>query len=177
MKKLIFAGLICAFGPAAFAQNLIQNGSFETGDTTDWTVNSLSVYSGVNTAQAEDGSYSLQLGALTQNADDIFQMVSDTAGATYTLSFWDIDTYQEGSAGDELLYNGNVLYNADPGSSWSQHTFTVTGTGSDKVEIAGWDSPAYMYVDNYSMVASTPEPASMALLGLGAFALLRRRRR
>jgi len=178
MKKLALVALGVAFGSLAFGQNLLTNPGFETGDYTGWTIDSQSIYMAVNTVDPHSGSYALQIGATTADGDQIHQTVADTSGANYVVSFWAVNV-DAGSGEDavHVSYDGNTLYNADPGGAYAQFSFNVVGTGSDTVTIAGWNSPSYSYVDDVSMAAPVPEPASMAALGIGVLALIRRKRR
>jgi hypothetical protein len=61
-------------------------------------------------------------------------------------------------------YSGVVIDPADPGT-YNEFVF-VTNRG-------GWETEGFYYVDNIQL---TPEPATIALLGLGALALLRKKR-
>ena len=63
------------------------------------------------------------------------------------------------------------LTNPNTGVNWSQFSFTEMGTGSDTISFSFRDDPAYMALDNVSVVPSAvPERSNLAmLLGFGAF--------
>jgi|SRR5579871_5826743 len=184
MKKLLFVGLAAAFATGAFAQNLVNNPGFETGDLTGWTVNHAGGFSGVGTSPGSphSGSYSLYLGATSSgDAEDISQSITTVTGAQYLVSFWAYDEYgaNDPAAGLNVTFGGNSVFGGIPNpSTYAQYsgTFTATGT-STTLDVNGWETSAYINVDDISVTrVQTPEPASMAVLGLGALALIRRRR-
>ena len=79
--------------PKTFAQNLLANGSFETGDFTGWTTGGnfedTEVVSGAfyQYTGAQDGSFYAVLGPVGSDAT-LSQTFSDTVGGHYTFSFW-----------------------------------------------------------------------------------------
>ena len=184
LKTLLAIGALCVCLTAttAFAQNLVNNGSFETGDFSGWTeggnfqftqvvTGPFSVYSG-----AEDGNFYVTMGPVGSDGT-LSQTIADSAGAQYTLSFW------FGSNGDNpsdfsVSWDGTNLLsltNPNTGVNWTQFTFQVTGTGSDTLQFAFRDDPAYMALDNVSLTEnsgqSVPEPSSFLLLGTGVLGL------
>lgn len=173
---------VCLCAPTTFAQNLVNNGSFESGDYSGWTTGGnfqftqvvsgpFSSYSG-----AEDGSFYSTMGPVGSDAT-LSQTLTTVAGAQYTLSFW------FGSVGDNpsdfsVSWDGTSLLslsNPNTGANWTQFTFQVTGTGSDTLQFAFRDDPAYLALDNVSVTQnsgqSVPEPSSFLLLGTGVLGL------
>jgi len=188
MKKLALVALGVVCGSLAFGQELLTNPGFEantfsTGTApTGWTViesGGISDYFSATTP-VYDGAQSLALGAFgTPFEDDSFyQNIATTVGQQYTFSLW---MYGDGTPGEvTMTFAGTVLYQTEPTiGSWTQQSFTVTATSTtSQVMIGGDNSPAYNYVDDASFQAvAAPEPASMAALGIGVLALIRRKRR
>lgn len=185
MKTLLafVAAVLVLSAPMAFGQNLLTNGSFESGDfAPGWNCGGNCEFTQVVSGPfyvyngAQDGQFYVTGGAVGAPAD-ISQTFSDTAGAQYTLSFW------MASVGDDPSFfgvdiNGNSLLSQnDPntGGVWTQFTFNFTGTGSDTLTFHIQDDPEYIALDNVSVEQSgggtVPEPSSFLLMGSGVLGL------
>jgi hypothetical protein len=176
---VVILGLVLlVIAPQTFAQNLVQNGSFESGDFTGWSGDQLGMlvtsggwdsYTG-----AQDGTYYAVMGAVGGDGT-LTQAITDTAGASYKFSFWMAAQGDENSDFN-VYWDGTLLLsltNPDTGSQWTQFSYQVTGTGSDTIQFAVRDDPAYIAVDNVSVTPNTtaPEPGSLMLMGTGILAL------
>jgi hypothetical protein len=166
----------------AFGQNLVNNGSFETGDFSGWTTGGNFEFTSVVSGPfyvyngAQDGSFYSVWGPVGSDGS-ISQTISDTAGASYTLSFW-MAAVGDDPSDINVFWNGdNLLSQFDPntGGAYQQFTFQVTGTGSDTLTFALRDDPAYIALDNISLTqnggGTVPEPSSFLLMGSGVLGL------
>ncbi len=179
---IVAFALFVVYAPTTFAQNLLTNGSFETGDFTGWTTGGnfedTEVVSGAfyDYTGAQNGNFYAVMGPVGSDGT-LSQTLTDVAGAQYTVSFW------FGSVGDNpsdfsASWDGTPLLsltNPNTGAAWSEFTYTVTGTGTDTLTFAFRDDPAYMALDNVSVTEnsgqSVPEPSSFLLLGTGVLGL------
>lgn len=176
MNRFLLVGVAVATTSAAFAQ--VVNGGFESGDFTGWTTQPASSGSWffVRSTGAHSGSFSVAFGGYGGISDEIFQSVSATNGGSYVLSFWLNNLNQLGDDKMTVSWEGQSLFDASAPVGWTQYSFNVTAhSATPEVRIAGFDGIDFSYVDDVSLTA-VPEPASMAVLGTGALALLRRRR-
>lgn len=178
----IVAVTILLLAPAAFAQNLLSNGSFQTGSFSSWTTGGnfedTEVVSGAfydYTGGQDGNTFYAVLGPVGSDGT-LSQSFATTAGTRYTFSFW-IASVGDADSDFSAYWDGTQIYSVtdpDTGANWSQLTFTETGTGHDTIQFDFRDDPEYIGLDNVSVVAapsSTPEPSSFLLMGSGALAL------
>src|SRR5271165_176730 len=176
MKLLtIFAAGVLAFWAlsttnANAGPNLIVNGGFETGDFTGWTAVAVSYPIYVTTSPVYAGTYSAQIAGYDYGPDTLTQVVADTAGQTYDLSFY---LYFAPAGPTQLTYvqwNGATVFSeAAPtvGGFWEHFMTQVVGTGSDSLEFFDANNPGLDYLDNVSLTAGIPEASTWAMMMLG----------
>lgn len=186
MKHYLAAATIAlalAASPAG-AVNIVTNPGFETGDTTGWDVAG-GDFRFVATNRPHTGLYSWVAGD-TPPGSRLSQTIVTTPGQAYDLSF-----YLHGGDSSNptriwaVEWNGVTLDGATNPAlfPYTQMSYSVLGTGSDTVTFVLAHIPDAFYLDDVSLEASTevaaPEPATLAVLGLGlaGLSLTRRQRR
>lgn len=155
-------------------QNLVENGGFETGDFTDWTlvgdgesyqdqglgvgllienavINSQSftgasgyIHSGTNAAALGESGF---LATLSQNIPTVPQ-------ASYRISFWLVNKTNAVTEQFELSWDGNAIYNIlNPKVfAWTNLNFVVTATDTNSVlQFAAENDQGYFGLDDVSV--------------------------
>lgn len=171
---------------------LVQNGGFETGDFSDWTLvgnggNPDSLYNGVVNANyggngnnwaaalVHSGAFGAALG--DTNLATLSQTLPTVPGRKYLLSFW-LDNPITG-AGEQFLVNWNtnstatnrIYYlNNPPVLSWRKVSFVLTATDTNTTLQFGAQNDQFFFgVDDVSVVAVFPpslttQPTNLTLL-------------
>ena len=155
-------------------QSLVQNGGFETGDFTGWTLTgntvvglgrrNETVYDAVEDGPSgyevvHSGSYGAFLG---DNAvATLAQTLPTVADETYLLSLW-LDNPEAGSVQQfSVAWNGVTMTNLSnpPAFGWANLQFIVSATGNSSVlEFDAENDPSYFGLDDVS-VLQVPRPA------------------
>jgi hypothetical protein len=169
-------------------QNLVQNGDFETGDFTDWTLQgSLAdnlVVGNNSVPQHPELIHSGSHGALLGQVGGLgylSQALPTAAGQLYELSFWVDSPYFTGAnTPNEFLVEWNVATNSTQvlfdqvdmaPFNWTNMQFLVRATGTSSVlEFGARNDPEAFGLDNISVVAVSPPLFQATALAGGAFA-------
>ena len=144
---------------------LIENGGFETGDFTDWTLTGNTTYNLVSTTSGfvHSGSYGALLGQ-SGSLGYLSQNVPTTAGENYLLSLWlDNPTNASGATPNQFMvqWNGTILFNATnlPFTAWTNLQFVVSATNaSSALQLGFRNDPYYLGLDDIN-VTTLPLPA------------------
>jgi hypothetical protein len=153
-------------------QSLVQNGGFETGDFTGWTlVGDTIVYyghgefiiydavEGTNSGYevVHSGDYGAFLG--DDRLATLSQTLATVAGQNYLISFW-LDNPVSGSVQQFLVnWSGTTLYDVTnpPAFAWTNLQFIVTASGTNSIlQFGAENDPSYFGLDDISV---TPIPA------------------
>ena len=195
MKRVSFAlGALLVWifmSSAAFADELILNGGFESGVFSPWSISNpvgelFCAVSGPRPNRpfpGHTGTYGAFCGPIV-GFSVLSQTVATVPGARYDLSFWlrEEDRYPPEGNALHLLWDGRLLASLTDEApfDWSLLYFPgliATGT-STVVQFEFWNPAGVWNFDDIS-VTTVPEPASLLLLGsglIGAVSAARRKR-
>ncbi len=194
-KASIFLIFVAAFNGAqsSFADQLVTNGDFETGDFTGWSVTGTATNSafasqfyGVDTQDAASGTYGAYLGSEFSQLT-ISQSLTLQPAHFYNVSF-SLAQLSAPATGFTNFFgvslDGQTVFTETnaPVSPYTNYSFTATSpttATSGLLQIVSQNDLGYFSLDNVSVStgAATPEPATLLMIApaLGVLALRRLR--
>ncbi len=165
MTSLVYAGQV-------------NNGGFETGDFTGWTVSGDTAFVGVCDVSTCPGSFAPFAGNFAAyfgpvgDTATISQEIATTPGQEYNLTFYLADP-QGGTPNFFSVTFGDATFsmtNFGAAFGWQQFSFTDTATASQTLlSFAFRNDPGYWFLDNVNVTqgGTTPEPSTLLLFGSG----------
>jgi len=168
------AGLVAVLPfTLAVGSTIVNNGGFETGDFTGWTLNADGIVNGTiddavvsastfNGASSfvHSGIYGVVLGE-SPGLGYLNQTLTTLPGQNYLISFWFANPTGSGSATPNqflVQWNGNTLFNQTnlPFGSWTNLQFVAAATSASTVLQFGFeDTPSYLGLDDVSVTPIT----------------------
>ena len=180
--NLVFSNASGAFAVVPFTlsvgQPVLQNGGFETGDFTGWTLNADATVNQVTgtSGLVHSGSYGAELGQSSANPlGYLYQTLTTIPGQSYVVSLWlDNPNNSVGATPNQFFvqWNGTTIYNVVnlPYTAWTNLQFLVTANSSSSVlQFGFYDAPYYLGLDDISVTPVTPPQFKLAQKSSASF--------
>jgi PEP-CTERM motif len=186
MKSMMLAALVAATAvtglaaPARAATNLLENGSFETGDFTGWTRSGNFGFTNVINAPGfcQHGDFCVSAGPVGSEGV-LSQSFFAPVGGQLSVTGWLAGNGTAPSSFSVAL-NGvaGAAFNPVPSQGFTQFSFSGVSIGVNTFQIAFRNDPSFNQFDNFSVTSALPEPAAWALMiaGFGLVGAAARRR-
>jgi subtilase family serine protease len=154
-----FAGVAAALPfTLSVGHSIVNNGGFETGDFTGWTLNASSKYDFVTTSSGwfHSGSHGAALGQ-SGSPGYLSQTLTTSPGQNYLLSLWLANPQTPyGATPNQFLvqWNGTTIFNQAnlPFTTWTNLQFMVKAASASTVLRLGFeDTPYYLGLDDISV--------------------------
>jgi hypothetical protein len=139
-------------------QSTVNNGGFESGNFSGWSLNASSKYDFVTTSSSlvHSGGNGAALGQ-TGSLGYLYQTLATSPGQNYLFSLWlDNPNNPAGASPNQfqVQWNGTTLFNQTnlPFMAWTNLQFVVTATGTSTLLQFGFqDNPYYLGLDDISV--------------------------
>jgi hypothetical protein len=139
---------------------MVANGSFETGNFTDWTQSGNTEFTSVTKGNAfyvQKGTYGAKLGP-GGAPGYLSQTLLTDSGQTYMVSLWLRNPTNSMANWFQVQWNGTVLFEQTniPGKAWTNLQFLATATStSSTLQLGFQNDPSYFGLDDISVTAVT----------------------
>jgi hypothetical protein len=153
-------------------QAVVNNGGFETGDFSGWTLDGSSNFNIVTSSSVfvRSGAYGAAL-AQFGSPGYLYQTLATSPGQSYLLSLWlENPSNPAGATPNQFLvqWDGSTLFNQTnlPFTAWTNLQFLVTATSTGTVlQFEFEDTPYYLGLDDISVTPVSPPELLAAQAG------------
>src|SRR5262245_32227643 len=161
--SLLFLMVTWILSFKASAQNLVQNGGFETGNFSNWTLEGSLADTFVSFTFSHSGNYGAGFGSTQPQPDYISQSLATTSGQSYKLSFWYLSGDDSGGTPTRFIvqWGNNTIFDQSDlvMPVWTNMQFLVTATTNSTVlKFGGYNRPDYTQLDDISVTPPAPGP-------------------